>query len=193
VCENSRRARATEADARVINEIDSRFMTPAAVDFVVDIVLETVSAARRTAPDRLKEIEAELRQVTRELDRLITLVVDGRAPQRVAEEIAARGKKVRELELEREHLRAPSRAARTWRESARSPTRGSAICTKCCTATWRGREVLRQILDGPISFKLEGSDYRLEGRTRVGALISRDSSATSISLASPPAFEPRLP
>ena len=190
VCDNSRRARAAETDARVINEIDSRFMTPAAVDFVVDIVLETVFAARRTAPDRLKEIEAELRQVTRELDRLITLVVDGRAPQRVAEEIAAREKKVRELELERERLRAAvpgSEDVAKIREIAHARIRELRETLHRDVAG--GREVLRQILDGPISFKLDGSGYRLEGRTLVGALFGPDSSATSIRLASPVGHE----
>ena len=57
-----------------------------------------------------------------------------------------------------------------------------------------GREVLRQILDGPIRFTLDGSDYRLEGRTRVGALFNPDSSVTSIRLASPRGLGPcKLP
>lgn len=57
---------------------------------------------RVTQPDRIKEIEANCARSGASLTWLITLVVDGRAPQRVAEEIAAREKKVREIELERE-------------------------------------------------------------------------------------------
>ena len=55
------------------------------------------------------------------------------------------------------------------------------------------REALKQILDGPISFKLNGSDYRIEGKTRVGAVFSPDSTATSIKMASPRGFEPLSP
>ena len=60
-------------------------------------------------PDRLKEIEAELHQVTRELDRLITLVVDERAPRRMTEETARREKKVRERERLRLSKSVPDR------------------------------------------------------------------------------------
>ncbi len=193
VCDNSRRPRAADVDARVISAIDSQFMTAAAIDYVVDLVIKAVVDARRTAPDRLKAIEAELRQVTRELDRLITLVVDGRAPQRVTEEIALRERRIRELELERERLRAAvpsSEDVARIREIAHERIRE--LRETLHRDVVGGREVLRQILDGPISFKLDGSDYRLEGRTRVGALLTPDSSATRIRLASPRGFEPLL-
>jgi hypothetical protein len=55
------------------------------------------------------------------------------------------------------------------------------------------REALKQILDGPISFKLDGPDYRIEGKTRIGALLAPGSDTTSIKLASPRGFEPLLP
>lgn len=51
-----------------------------------------------------------------------------------------------------------------------------------------GREALRQILDGPIRFTVDGSGYRLEGRTRAVALISPPTGAT---MASPAGFELR--
>ncbi len=86
-------------------------------------------------------------------------MVGGRAPQRVTEEIAAREKRVRDLELERERLRAadPSSedvarirviAHERTRELRETPHRDVASA----------REVLRQILDGPMSFELDGAD-----------------------------------
>ena len=51
---------------------------------------------------------------------------------------------------------------------------------------------LGHLLKGPITFKPAGSDYRLEGTTRVGARLTPEGSTplTPIWLASPRGFEP---
>ena len=191
VCENSRKALASEVDGRVIGAIETQFLSPAAIDYVVDLVIEATVEARRAAPDQLKQIEAELRRLNRELDRFVSLIASGHMPPRVLEEISAREKQIRELEIERERLQAATpNTADVARIRQLAHERIRELRETLHRDVPDAREVLQQILDGPISFKLDGSGYRIEGRTRVGALLTPDSaSPTRIRLASPRRFE----
>ena len=80
-------------------------------------------------------------------------------------------------------------AADAWRRTGCIKAIGNTLHSDAPGA----REVLKQLLEGQISFKLDGSDYRIEGRARVGALFAPDSFATSMKVASPRGFEPLLP
>lgn len=53
----------------------------------------------------------------------------------------------------------------------------------------RGRQVLQQLLVGPLTFKAEGAEYNLQGATRLAALFAAEPSTTAIRLASPRGFE----
>ncbi len=186
VCENDRRTLTSDVDARVIGALEAQFLNPAAIDYVVDLVIDAVVEARRAAPDQLKRIETEIRRLKRELDRFVSLIASGQAPQRVLEEITARERQVRDLELERERLEAavpkPSEMERI-RQFAHE--RMKRIRDTLQNDVPGAREALKQILDGPITFKLDGSDYKIEGKTRVGALFTQDPTVTCIKLASP--------
>lgn len=149
-------------------------------------MIDAVVEARRAAPDQLKRIETEIRRLKRELDWFVSLIASGQAPQRVLEEITARERQVRDLELERERLEAavpkPSEMERI-RQFAHE--RMKRIRDTLQNDVPGAREALKQILDGPISFKLDGSDYKIEGKTRVGALFTPGPTVTCIKLASP--------
>jgi hypothetical protein len=194
VCENSRRVRVSEIDERALGAIEQIALTPTAVGYLVDRVVEHVRTAQRTAPDRAQEIESELRHLQRELDRFIVLIAGGKAPERVLEEITSRETRAKELEVELTQLRA---AKPTKLDVARirefALARAKDVHSALQADVAQVRSVLRQLLVGPITFRLNESGYRLEGETRVGPLFESDPSATRIRGASPRGFEPLLP
>jgi hypothetical protein len=55
----------SEVDQRVLTAIGRTILTPDAVDYVVERVVERVLAARRTALDRAREIDVELQRLRR--------------------------------------------------------------------------------------------------------------------------------
>ncbi len=198
VCDNAHKALASEVDSRVIGAIEAQCLSRAAIDYVVDRVIEAVVDARRAAPDQLKQIEGELGRLNRELDRFMTLIAEGRAPERILAEISNREQRIRGLELERERLQAASPTAADIariRELARK--RIGQLRETLHGDIAGARIALRHLLEGPITFKPLDSDYRLEGKTRVGALLTPEleesTSLTPIRLASPRGFEPLLP
>jgi hypothetical protein len=186
VCENDRRSLAADVDARVIGALEAQLLNPTAVNYVVDLVIDAVVEARRAAPDQLKRIETELRRLKRELDRFVSLIASGQAPQRVLEEISAREKQIRDLELERERLEAAvPKPAEIERIRQFAYEKIKRIRETLHNDIPGAREALKQILDGPITFKPNGADYEIEGKTRVGALFTPGPAVTSIKLASP--------
>jgi hypothetical protein len=148
VCENSRKALASEVDGRVIGAIEAQFLSPAAIDYVVDLVIEAAVEARRAAPDQLKQIETELRRLGRELDRFVLLIASGHTLQRVLVEIAAREKQIRELDRERLQAATPNAAdaarirqfaherIRELRETLHRDVPGA---REVCSRFWTGR------------------------------------------------------
>ncbi|MHB8565110.1 MAG: hypothetical protein ACYDDA_14495 [Acidiferrobacteraceae bacterium] len=107
----SHKALASQIDARVIGAIEAQCLSPAAIDYVVDRVIEAVMDAQRAAPDPLKQIDGDLGRLIRELDRFMALIAIGRAPERVRGEISSREQRIRALELERERLQAATPTA----------------------------------------------------------------------------------
>ncbi len=127
----------------------------------------------------------------------MALIAEGRAPERILGEISSREQRIRALELERERLRAATPTAADIariRELARA--RIGHLRETLHGDVAGARAALRHLLEGSITFKPEGSDYRLEGTTRVGALLTPEvegsTSLTPIRLASPTGFEPVL-
>jgi|GEM_PF-1511985 len=115
-----------------------------------EFATHTIVKARRTAPDQLRRIETEIRRLKRELDRFVSLIASGQAPQRVLEEITAREKQVYELELERERLEAAvPNASETERIRRFAHERISRIRDTLQNDVPGAREALKQILDGP--------------------------------------------
>jgi hypothetical protein len=186
VCANGRRAKVSEVDQRVLSAIERTILTPDAVDYVVERVVERVLAARRPAPDRAREIDVELQRLRRELDRFVALIANAKAPERVLEEIANRERRAKALEAELARLRlAPPTRLDVAHVRELALARAKDLRSTLYADVGRARQVLQQLLLGSITFRLDESGYRLEGQTRVGALFSDDPSITRIRVASP--------
>ncbi len=183
VCVNSRRVRVDEIDRRVLSAIERTVLTPVAVNYVVDQVVERILAARRTAPDRCKEIDAELKRLRRELDRFVSLIANDKAPERVLDEISGRECRLRELEAELAHLQlAPPTRLQVAGIRELALARAKDLHSTLYADVGRARQALQQLLVGPITFTPGESGYRLERQTRVGPLFSNESSITRISV-----------
>jgi hypothetical protein len=194
VCVNSRRAIVSEVDQRELSAIERTILSPDAVNYVVDRVVERVLTARRTAPDRCKEIDVEIKRLRRELDRFVALIANERAPEQVLEEIADREHRAKKLEAEFARLQlAPPTSVHIANIRELALARAKHLRSTLYADVGRARHVLQQLLVGPIAFKLEESGYRLEGETRVGALFAPDPAITRIRVASPRGCEPQPP
>ena len=192
VCTNTVRPAMQDLDGQVLDAIEGAVLTPAALRRVLDLVLERAREARRAKPGRERVPEAEAKRVRQELDRLIALVVSGRAPARVLEEIASRETRLEEIK----QTAATERAAEGMGEidlrrvEAMAIERFTDFQTLMRSNAIEGRHALRQLLDGPIAFQaLDDGRYRFHGATRLGPLLR----PTSLSVASPRGFEPLLP
>ncbi len=186
VCANSRRVRIDEVDQRLLGAIERTILTPDAIDYVVNKVVERIQVARTGAPDRAQEMYAELQRLRRELDRFVALIASGNAPQRVLEEIAARERRAKELETVLAQLKvAQSTKLDVASIRALALARATDLRSTLYSDVGRVRRALQQILVGPIAFNLDDSGYRLEAQPRVGALFSDGAPITRIRLASP--------
>jgi hypothetical protein len=183
---NSRRTRINEVDERLLCAIERTILTPTAIDYLVNEVVERILAARRSAPDRPQEMEVELQRLRRELDRFVALIANGDAPKRVLEEIAARERREEELKDELTRLQgAQPTKLDIGSIRALALARAKDLRSTLYSDVGRARQALRQLLVGPIAFKPCDSGYRLEGQTRVGALFTDGPAITRIRLASP--------
>lgn len=97
VCGNDTRARMAEIDERVLNEIETKVLTPEAVQFVADEAVRLYEVAMKEKPERLPQLEADLRRERRELANVMQLVASGNAPKTVLADIAARERRIEAL------------------------------------------------------------------------------------------------
>lgn len=186
VCTNSRKPGIDVLDGQVLDAIERMVLSPAAVQRVLDLVIERARAERQQSPGRRREIEAERRKLQQELDRLVALVVGGRAPTRIIEEIARREVRLKELE------RLPAAAGHIdpRRIEAMAFERIVNFKNMLRRNPSEGRHALRQLLVGHISFRaLEDARYSFHGQTHVGLLLQ----PTPLNGASPARFELALP
>ena len=176
---------------RVIEALEKTILTPQAITLVVDKVVERVLKAHRTAPERSRALDADLRRLRRELDRFMALIASGNAPERILDEIRRREVDIEKLEGELARLRI---AQPTKLDIGRIRNLALERAKKLRSALYedvpQARKALQQLLVAPISFNLHGGEYRLEGETRVGALFAPEPALTRIRLATPPGFEP---
>ena len=135
-----------------------------------------------------------LRTIKRELDRFIALVASGQAPDRVLAEIASREQKIKDLEAELDWVRTATLCKfDVTRVREIAVERANDLRSSLYGDVPGARQVIRELLAGPVIFKLDDPDYRLEAETRIGALFAPEPSSTRIRLASPRRFELRLP
>jgi site-specific DNA recombinase len=194
VCDNTRRARLDEVDERVLTAIEQVALTPDAVSYVVQKVVERVMLAQRSSPSQSTKIETERQRLERELNRFVSLIAQGKVPDRILQEIAIREKRINELKTEQELLQT---SKLTRLDAARirelAIARAADLRTTLYGNVPQARQTLQQLLAGPIRFKMDESGYKLAGNTCIGPLFTADATLTRIRLASPRGFEPRLP
>jgi hypothetical protein len=170
-----------EADALVIEKVRG-VLTPGVADEVIDETLETLAQRKRARADAPDRLNAEARQLRKELDRFLAAIAGGTAPATVLAEIARR--EARLVEIERACDRravgtggAPAtahapRSARAVRRAARRRRRRRG---RCCG---RFRPAERRGERG----------YQLRWSLVTAALMDG-----YIGVATPRGFEPRLP
>lgn len=178
VCTNAITARAHEAEERLLSAIETKVLTPAAIDFVIDLTSEQVLAARRSAPDRRAQIEEDIKRLQRELDRFMAVIAAGQAPQSVLAEIVSREERTQALKAELATLSVasipgPHDLARIRAAIIKRATHFREALRRDVPSA---RDVLLQLLPRPILFIPDDaarSGYRLEGETVVGPLFGQ--------------------
>ncbi len=178
VCGNHRTARAVEVEDRLLSAIEAKILTPAAIEYVIDLALNHVLAAEKAAPDRRAQIETEAARLGRELDRLVAVITAGQASPIIVAEIARREERLKALEVER------GRLAVNLTPSGRDVARMRAAVVARAQSfrdTLRGdipdaREALQTLIPQPIRFIADAgapSGYRIEAETAVGPLFAQ--------------------
>ena len=178
VCTNDRTVRAAEVEERLLSAIETRILTPAAIDYLIDLVLDRVAVANKTAPDRRAQMDAETARLRRELDRLVAAIAAGRASPTIAAEILRREERLETLDREREQLSAVLAPAGRDLNRLRDAVVARA---RQLRTTLRGdipgaRAALRALIPQSIRFIVEAgapSGYRLEAETVVGPLFAQ--------------------
>ncbi|HEX7044496.1 MAG TPA: recombinase family protein [Burkholderiales bacterium] len=100
VCANDVRERMAVMDELVLGKIESVILTPDALEYVIEQGVRKFKARRRERPEGLPKLEAEIRRLTRELERLTQAIALGRAPQTVLDAIAERERRIEALRRE---------------------------------------------------------------------------------------------
>ena len=178
VCGNNRTARAVEVEDWLLSAIEAKVLSPAAIEYVIDLALDHVIAAEKAAPDRRAQIELEAARLRRELDRLVAVIAAGQASPTIVVEIARREERLKALEIERGKL------AVALTPSGRDVERVRAAIVARAQGfrdTLRGdipgtREALRALIPQPIRFIVDAeapSGYRIEAETAVGPLFAQ--------------------
>lgn len=142
-------------------------MTRAACNMSMNYLILVVSVGWQQS-ESPREINLEINRLRREVDRFAALIAGGNAPNRVVEEIAKRESQIEELQaklaqVENAHL--VDVDVDQIRELAFK--RAKALHSTLNANVGRGRQVLSQLLAGPITFKMHGAGYQLEGKNKI--------------------------
>jgi site-specific DNA recombinase len=97
-CANNLPAKLAEWDARIIGEIESRFLTPAAMELYFETVSRRLGELRKNRPDELPRLEAQLRRERAELANFMRLIASGNAPESILSEISERENRIARLQ-----------------------------------------------------------------------------------------------
>ena len=193
VCGNDLRARMEEADALVLDKV-RRFLTPEAIDFTIDEAMRLLAERKREHTDLPERLQADLRKERKQIERLVTAIANGDAPDAVMEKIRALQASVaaKEHELEGFTVKEP-----TELELKR-------LRRACCERLGRfdqlmvgdvshARQALRKLLVERIAFRpveAKGArSYHLRWSYTLKPLFDEG----YLGVASPRGFEPRLP
>ena len=205
VCGNRTRVRMELADEAVLTAVESRVLTPAAMEYVVDRAADIVrkrQSSNSDLPDRLAD---QLRQDRRKLDNFLSLIADGKAPASVMAKIEQLEGQIAASDKRLEELRVALPASADLdllKASLRS--RLAQFHDLIRADVPKARQALRKLLKQPLAFApLAEGGYSIKGEMRVGALLAQipspkghkptqESESVYVGLASPRGLEPRL-
>ena len=168
VCDNALVLPIDRVDDAVVSRLSRDVLHPAVVKGILDGVFEALQPA--TATKNVGALQKELRALDTKIANLTTAIEDGAA---VAPLVA----KLRARQQEREALLTEIGAAEAIGQlTIDRQTVERKVMEKI--NGWRtrlatdGRKVLREVLNGPLRFDPSGTQYRFEGATRTGELIT---------------------
>ena len=182
VCSNTYREAADKLEGKVISAIERSILTPERVEAVIGRALQMAKERRKQEPDNTKKLQAEIKELERQRDRLMEACAQGRlrAPETLNAEIERRERQIERMKTElgqsphRLDYQARDlgalRALMTERmDKFRELMEGRNVPA--------ARQALRKLLNGhvkciPVVLKDGKKDYRIEGETKLGALLS---------------------
>jgi site-specific DNA recombinase len=188
ICENSLAMRIERIDEAVLGTLGGDVLRPAVIMAVLDGVIEAMSP--RTLARDVEELRADLRTVERELLRLTNAIAAGGDLGSLLDALKAR-------QARRDELTA-ALAARESFDVRRFDRKALEAKVDEYVKGWRalltkrvedGRQLLREVLAGPLRFTPEGRTYRFDGEAAVGRLVAGMVGLPTV-LASPTGFEP---
>jgi len=194
VCANDTRVRKEVLEARVIECFEATVLSPEAALYVIETAMHRAEDQLKQNPERPREIEAELRKLTRELKNLTSAIAGGKAPKTLVATIAGHEARIETLEQERDELaQLPqgltdldrARLRKTMKE------RMGRLNDLLHDNIPRARQVLQKTLAGPLHCRpvvVDGrKTFAIEGSTHLGPLIGPEVYG---GLASPSGFAP---
>jgi hypothetical protein len=173
VCTNGAVMRKTCIDDAVLREIGGHMLRPAAIDAVVEGVLQAL-APEAVAPP-LERTRTELAAVEREIARLVeALALGGEMASLVS---ALKARQTRQCELQRTLAEASAIRPQVDRAALERHVRDRAAAwpSMLTGSVEDGRQLFREILVGPIRFTPEKGAklvYRFKGELAFGRLFS---------------------
>jgi site-specific DNA recombinase len=190
VCGNGFVMRKERIDDAVLQALGGDVLRPAIVSAVLDGVFEAMKPAARGASR--EQARAELATVEREISRLTDAIATGGPMDALLRALKAR--QARHVALQQ------AIAAATEQQASRVDRRSVERRVRARLASWRtllsghvqdGRELFRQVLDGPIRFRpdAEAREYHFEGNIGLGRLFAGIAGLAPFGT-SPTGFEP---
>jgi site-specific DNA recombinase len=188
VCGNGLWVPVDREDEAVLRTLGGDVLRPPVVMAILDGVFETMSP--RTRSHDVEELRSELSAIERELARLTNALAAGGTLEPLLEAVKARQGRREQVTAaltarESFHLRRFDRKA--IEAKVREHVNGwRALLTKHVSD---GRQLLREVLIGPLRFTPDGRSYRFEGEAAIGRLLTGMAGLPTF-VASPPGFEP---
>lgn len=189
LCANRLRVPIERVDDAVLKAIIDQVLTETVVETVVERVMLRLTP--KAAGSDLRALTASLLRIQREIDNLTTAIAQGGQLESLLKKLSA-------SEQERDDLRAAIKARErvTGQQIERTKVEHA---VRQRVENWRGllarrskygRQLLREMLAGPITFEPTGSVYRFRGEASFGALVGEVGTPYVVPLRG---FEPRCP
>lgn len=174
VCQNGLRLSLARVDEAVLQKLGHDVLRPAVVMALVDGVLTMMRPETRAGEDA--RLRAELQEVDREVGRLTEAIARGGQLAPLLDALTRRQARRDELTASLAALEAyaPQRFNRkSIEEQVREHITGwRALLTDDAPGRAQGRQLLREVLTGPLRFTPDGGRYRFEGDAAMGRALA---------------------